>query len=199
MQTCKTQQNTGLDTVKNLFPVCFYSNAPLWLPWCTDKRLWNAWRSSTPGGNSRCVSWSHPNMLTQFYFYMHRGYISSLSSQGAILTTMLVSRNFSGKSLWYDESGYQPFERFWLTAELTDLCFLINMFCVCPRGSPGSRLCVFKIPTLSWCALLSAVCQRNVLSLFVSIKVTCGKDWQCYTGIILFMHIFCGPKKYCDT
>ena len=34
--------------------VCSCSNAPRWPPWCTGRRPSSAWRSSTPGGNSRC-------------------------------------------------------------------------------------------------------------------------------------------------
>lgn len=40
-------------------PLCFLSprsNAPPWPPWCTDRRRSSAWRSLTPGGNSRCES-----------------------------------------------------------------------------------------------------------------------------------------------
>lgn len=31
-----------------------HSNAQRWPPWCTGRRQSSAWRSSTPGGNSRC-------------------------------------------------------------------------------------------------------------------------------------------------
>lgn len=31
-----------------------HSNARRWPPWCTDRRRSSAWRSLTPGGNSRC-------------------------------------------------------------------------------------------------------------------------------------------------
>ena len=33
------------------------SNGPLLPPWCTGRRLWSAWRNSTPGGNSRWDVW----------------------------------------------------------------------------------------------------------------------------------------------
>ena len=36
--------------------LCVHSNAPLWHPWCTDRRLWSAWRNLTREGNSRWVT-----------------------------------------------------------------------------------------------------------------------------------------------
>lgn len=37
-----------------------HSNARRWPPWCTDRRRSSAWRSLTPGGNSRCEdAWRH--------------------------------------------------------------------------------------------------------------------------------------------
>lgn len=46
------------------------------------------------------------------------------------------------------------------------VCFLICLFCVCSYDSPGNRLCVFYIPTPSWCALLSVMCQRYTCFVF---------------------------------
>lgn len=72
------------------------SNAPLWLPWCTVRKPWSVCASSMPGGNLRWVptqlyQWKWVHFVDLWFFCSH---------QGAILTTMLVSRNFSGKFWW---------------------------------------------------------------------------------------------------
>lgn len=69
------------------------SNVPRWPPWCTAKRLWSVCASSTPGGNLRWAVTLNTHTNTHRCAFSH----VFVSPQGAILTTMLVSRNFSGE------------------------------------------------------------------------------------------------------
>lgn len=49
-----------------------HSNAPLWRPWCTDRKQSSAWRSSTQEGNSRSadVSFSKSSYLQLNAFHV---------------------------------------------------------------------------------------------------------------------------------
>ncbi len=114
----------------NLFPICFHSNALLWLPWCTDKRLWNAWRSSTPGGNSRCVSWSRTHARSILTLHTQRLYFLSLLTGGHPHHHACVT-----ELLWYDADGFDwQMCVFWLVCSVYVLPVLQGIVCVSFRS-----------------------------------------------------------------